>query len=73
MNIEKTCVKIPIIHNRIKYEPIKFGNEKNISRNNRNICIDCGIDKGGYHHPGCPSEECPICGKLLRNCNCIDE
>lgn len=37
------------------------------------ICHDCGISKGGKHHPGCDMERCPRCGGQLISCSCWDE
>ena len=31
-------------------------------------CHDCGIDRGGYHHPGCDMERCPVRGGQLLTC-----
>lgn len=36
-------------------------------------CHDCGIAKGGNHHPGCDMERCPKCGGQLISCGCLDE
>lgn len=36
-------------------------------------CPDCGVDRGGYHHPGCDVAECPRCGEPLVSCGCLDE
>lgn len=33
-------------------------------------CHDCGISKGGLHHPGCDMERCPRCGGQLISCDC---
>lgn len=33
-------------------------------------CGDCGAKVGGYHHPGCDLEPCPICGNQLISCDC---
>lgn len=36
-------------------------------------CHDCGIARGGNHHPGCDMEKCPRCGGQLISCGCLDE
>jgi hypothetical protein len=77
----KTCKKVPIMHNGKEYEPIKYGDEKPIECDPRikqyfirpERCHDCGVEKGGYHHPGCDVEECPVCHGQLITCGCIDE
>lgn len=33
-------------------------------------CGDCGVSKGGIHHPGCDIELCPCCGDQRIHCNC---
>jgi hypothetical protein len=35
-------------------------------------CHDCNTPLGGYHHPGCDNERCPICGGQLISCGCED-
>lgn len=81
MTIAHSCVRVPIIHEKKEYEPIKFGDEdmsdfelflqKRFGEAKR--CGDCGVEKGGYHHPGCDIEKCPVCGLQLISCDCIDE
>lgn len=33
-------------------------------------CHDCGVEAGGYHHPGCDMAECPFCGGQYLACGC---
>ena len=33
-------------------------------------CHDCAVRPGGFHHPGCDMEECPICGDQMLMCGC---
>lgn len=54
-----------------KYERLKYGDERrsHFSRE-APFCPGCGAPEGGYHHPGCPVEECPLCRKTVLNCEC---
>jgi hypothetical protein len=36
-------------------------------------CGDCGVKRGGYHHPGCDLQRCPICRGQLLSCDCLYE
>jgi hypothetical protein len=36
-------------------------------------CHDCNVETGGYHHPGCDMERCPLCGGQLISCGCLEE
>lgn len=35
-------------------------------------CPDCNVADGGYHHPGCDQEVCPICGGQMIACGCLE-
>lgn len=36
-------------------------------------CVDCGVKRGGYHHPGCDLQRCPICRRQMVSCDCLYE
>jgi rRNA maturation endonuclease Nob1 len=66
-----TCIKVTITSDGKEYDPIKYGDEHMGWGEGR--CHDCNVEKGGYHHPGCDAEECPVCGGQLISCDCMDE
>jgi hypothetical protein len=33
-------------------------------------CGDCGVARGGWHHPGCDLQRCPVCRGQLLTCGC---
>ena len=39
-------------------------------RRSRESCGDCGVAHGGWHHPGCDLQRCPVCRGQLISCGC---
>ncbi len=33
-------------------------------------CGDCGVRPGGFHHPGCDLQRCPMCRCQFVSCAC---
>lgn len=52
------------------YEQIKYGDEQWYEDEGSETCGDCGVRKGGYHHPACDLEECPKCHEQFIGCDC---
>lgn len=52
-------------------ERVRFGQE-GIGLGNQpgERCPGCGATVGGYHHPGCDVEQCPVCRGQLIECDC---
>ena len=66
-----SCIRVPIFHNGKEYDPIPYGvSSQDIDGGDR--CRDCGVIVGGYHHPGCDREICPVCGGYVLSCDCND-
>ena len=32
------------------------------------LCSDCGVVPGGWHHPGCDMQRCPLCRRQMTRC-----
>lgn len=64
------CVEFYVVGDR-STRRVPFGSERPRWRMDR--CGDCGVALGGFHHPGCDIERCPVCGKQGISCGCTDE
>lgn len=52
------------------YERVRYGDEIAAGAQETPWCHDCGTPVGGFHHPGCAVEECPLCKKTVQSCEC---
>ena len=52
-----------------RFDMIPFGSEPG-RRSSGDRCGDCGVVRGGWHHPGCDLQRCPACGLQLMSCGC---
>ena len=54
------------------YERIKAGDDLDFDPNmdEGDLCHDCFVGLGQYHHYGCDAEQCPFCHEQLIGCNC---
>ena len=70
--IAKGCARMQLEINGLKYERIRVG-EKSDYYNGKPPnarCADCNAQMGGFHHPGCSYETCPLCGLPRVSCTC---
>ncbi len=73
MRTAASCDNTPWILQGRAYAPIPYG-EEHRSRGGYQWyrCSDCGVARGGFHHPACDIEECPRCHQQLIACGCAD-
>ncbi len=76
MLIAPSCDPLPITDEGKTYARIPYGEgtwfgKDGLSRDRiPERCGDCGVKLGGYHHPGCDREECPVCHEQRMGCDC---
>lgn len=71
-----SCRPRPISKVDKTYEPIPYGQEAVWGQEGMvppESCHDCGVSRGGFHHPGCDMEECPVCHGQRLSCGCDDK
>ena len=52
-----------------RFDLIPYGAERGW-QSTADQCGDCGVIRGGFHHPGCDLQDCPACGGQLLSCGC---
>lgn len=74
MRKTRTCSNRTIEIGGTEYDLIPYGSESPDRRvpdgREYDRCGDCGVKRGGYHHPRCNMEECPRCHDQLISCYC---
>ena len=69
MTIANSCTADAFHRNGRRVDMIPFGDEPG-RRTGGERCGDCGVFRGGWHHPGCDLQTCPACGRQLLSCGC---
>ena len=66
------CTGLYAVSGGKKYKRIKAGDKLDFDPNmdDRDLCHDCGVGLGQYHHFNCDAERCPICHNQLISCDC---
>jgi hypothetical protein len=64
-----SCVVDAFHRNGRRFDMLRFGDEPG-RRTSRDRCGDCGVVRGGWHHPGCDLQPCPACSRQLLSCGC---
>ncbi|MGE0141580.1 MAG: hypothetical protein AB7R77_27595 [Ilumatobacteraceae bacterium] len=69
MSTGSTCTVSALHRDGVRIDMIPFGSERPpFAVADR--CGDCGVVRGGFHHPGCDIQRCAGCGGQMLSCGC---
>ena len=69
MTMAPSCTVNAFHQNGQRFDLVPFGRERG-RRMPGDRCGDCGVTRGGSHHPGCDLQRCPVCDRQLMTCGC---
>ena len=68
MTTAATCTITKLHRHGTPVDLIPWGREPGWKASSR--CHDCAVRFGGFHHPGCDVQRCPVCGRQMLSCDC---
>jgi hypothetical protein len=68
MTTAASCSVDALHRNGRRFDLRPYGDDS--SRTSGAACGDCGVRHGGWHHPGCDVQPCPVCRNQLMSCGC---
>jgi len=69
MKNKVSCIEDEITIGKKDYKQIPVSEDLS----HEGYCHDCGAPVGGFHHPGCDAERCPICQGQIISCGCGED